>query len=249
VINEYFAHRYLSGADPIGKRVLVPQLTPGVPRPGPPQEWEIIGVVRDVHGGGARQNQYAEIDVPFYQSPWPQVDVAIRTAGDPEAIERSVGAVINSMDPDLPMAHVKTMDQLVDDSFLLDRSVSGLFAVFAAAALLLAAIGIYGVMSFSVAQRTHEIGLRVALGATRSQVLRLILREGLVLALFGLGLGLLGGALVGRAVQSTLYQVSAIDPLTLCAVALLLLAAALLACYLPARRATRVDPMVALRCD
>jgi putative ABC transport system permease protein len=249
VVNEYFAHRYLPGVDPIGKRILVPKLTPGVPRPGAPQEWEIIGVVHDVRGAGARQNQFGEIDVPFYQSPWPQVDVAVRTAGDPEAIERSVGAVINSIDPDLPMAHVKTMEQLVDDSFLLDRSVSGLFAAFAAAALLLAAIGIYGVMSFSVAQRTHEIGLRMALGATRSQVLKLIVREGLILALFGLGLGLLGAALVGRAVQSTLYQVGAIDPLTLCAVAVLLLAAALLACYLPARRATKVEPMVALRCN
>jgi putative ABC transport system permease protein len=247
VVNEYFAHRYLSGADPIGKRILVPQLIPGVRRPGPQQEWEIIGVVRDVHGSGARQNQYAEIDVPFYQSPWPQVDVAIRTAGDPEALQRSVGAVINSIDPDLPMAHVKTMDQLVDDSFLLDRSVSGLFTVFAVSALLLAGIGIYGVISFSVAQRTHEIGLRMALGATRSQVLSLVLREGLVLAVFGLALGLLGGVLVGRAVQSMLYQVGAIDPVTLSGVALLLFAAALLACYLPARRATKVNPMVALR--
>ncbi len=141
------------------------------------------------------------------------------------------------------------MDQIVDTTFLEDRSVSGLFAVFAVAALLLAAIGIYGVMSFSVTQRTHEIGLRMALGADRSHVLRLILREGLVLALFGLGVGLLGGILVGRAVQSTLYQVGAIDLPSLCMVAALLLAAALLACFLPARRATRVDPMVALRCE
>jgi predicted permease len=249
VVNEYFAHRYLPGVDPIGKRILVGQVIPGATRPGPLQEWEIIGVARNVHGGGARQKDYAEIDVPFYQSPWPQVDVAIRTAGDPEAMGRSVGAVINSMDPDLPMSHVKTMDQLVDESFLLDRSVSGLFAVFAATALMLAAIGIYGVMSFSVAQLTHEIGLRMALGADRSQVLKLIMKEGLVLALIGLGLGLLGGVLVGRAVQSMLYQVGAIDPPTLCVVAFLLLAAALLACYLPARRATKVDPMVALRCE
>jgi ABC-type antimicrobial peptide transport system permease subunit len=116
--------------------------------------------------------------------------------------------------------------------------------VFAVAALLLAAIGIYGVMSFSVAQRTHEIGLRMALGADRSHVLRLILREGLVLAVIGLGLGLLGGVLVGHAVHSVLYQVGTIDLPTLCGVAVLLLAAGLLASYLPARRATRVDPMV-----
>ena len=150
---------------------------------------------------GAHNEIFPEIDVPFDQSPWPRADVAIRTTGDPEALRKSVGAIITSMDPNLPMANVKTMDQIVDETFLEDRSVSGLFAVFAVAALLLAAIGIYGVMSFSVAQRTHEIGLRMALGADRSNVMRLILREGLILALLGLAVGLLGGVLVGRAVQ------------------------------------------------
>ena len=249
VVNEHFVHSYLPGVNPIGQRIQVAQITPGATRPGPPQEWQVIGVVRDAHMDGAREEVFPEIDVPFDQSPWPQADVAIRTGGDPEAIRRSAAAVINSVDPDLPMAHVKTMDQVVEETFLEDRSVSGLFAVFAVAALLLAAIGIYGVMSFAVAQRTHEIGLRMALGADRSHVLRLILREGLVLALTGLGLGLLGGVLVGRAVQSVLYQVGMIDLPTLCGVAVLLLAAGLLASYLPARRATKVDPMVALRCE
>jgi putative ABC transport system permease protein len=249
VVNEHFVHSYLSGVNPIGQRILVGQITAGATRPGPLEEWQIIGVVRDARMDGARDDIYPEIDVPFDQSPFPEADVAIRTAGDPGTILKSATAVINSMDPDLPMAHVKTMDQVVDDTFLEDRSVSGLFVVFAVAALLLAAIGIYGVMSFSVAQRTHEIGLRMALGADRSHVLRLILREGLVLAVIGLGLGLLGGVLVGHAVHSVLYQVGTIDLPTLCGVAVLLLAAGLLASYLPARRATRVDPMVALRCE
>lgn len=249
VVNQFLATHYLPGVDPIGQRIMMSQLIPGARMPGPPQEWLIVGVIRDVHTFGAREEIYPEIDVPFDQNPWPRVDVAIRTTGDPDRMRRSVGAVINSIDPDLPMANVKTMTQLVDETFLEDRSVSGLFTVFAVAALLLAAIGIYGVMSFSVAQRTHEIGLRMALGADRPQVLRLILREGLILASIGLAIGLVGGVFVGRAVQSMLYKVAALDLTSLCAVAVLLFAAALLACYLPARKATKVDPMVALRCN
>ena len=249
VVNQFFATHYLPGVDPIGQRILLNQMIPGTRKPGPQQEWRIVGVTRDVRTFGAREDIYPEIDVPFEQSPWPQVDVAIRTSGDPDAMRRSAGSVISSIDADLPMSNVKTMDQLVDETFLEDRSVSGLFAAFAAAALLLAAIGIYGVMSFSVAQRTHEIGLRMALGADRPQVLRLILREGLILASVGLAIGLVGGIFVGRAVQSMLYKVAALDFTSLCAVAVLLFAAAMLACYVPARKATKVDPMVALRCN
>jgi predicted permease len=247
LVNEHFVRRYLSGVDPIGQRVLVGQIVPGAPTPGPRQEWEIIGVVRDIHMDGPRRDIFGEIDVPFYQSPWHRANVAIRTAGDPEAIQKSVAAVISSIDPNLPMDAVKTMDQLRDESFLEDRSVTGLFGAFAIAALLLAAIGIYGVMAFSVAQRTREMGLRIALGADRSQVLWLILNEGFILALIGLGIGLLGGLLVGHAIQATLYGVGTIDLPALIVVAVLLLIAALLACYFPARRATKVDPMVALR--
>jgi putative ABC transport system permease protein len=196
---------------------------------------------------GARRNMYPEIDVPFYQSPWPQADVAIRTSGDPEEIRKSAGAIITSMDPNLPMYGVQTMDQIVDQNFMEDRSIATLFAILAAAALLLAAIGIYGVMAFSVAQRTHEIGLRMALGADRKQVLTLVLKEGAVLALFGMCLGLVGASFVGRAMQSILFGVGTIDLTAFAAVSLLLLGSALLASYFPARRATKVDPMVALR--
>jgi putative ABC transport system permease protein len=249
VVNQFFVAHYLPGVDPIGQRLLLNQMIPGVRKPGPQQEWVIVGVTRDVHTFGAREQVYPEIDVPFDQSPWPQVDVAIRTSGDPDALRRSAGAVINSIDADLPMSNLKTMDQLVNETFLEDRSISGLLAVFAVAALVLAAIGIYGVMSFSVAQRTHEIGLRMALGADRPQVLRLILREGLILALVGLAIGLIGGVLVGLAGRGMLYGVARLDYATLCAVAALLFAAAMLACFLPARKATKVDPMVALRCN
>ena len=139
------------------------------------------------------------------------------------------------------------MDQLVSNDFLEDRTVTELFGILATVALLLATVGIYGVMAFSVAQRTHEIGLRMALGADRYNVLRLVIREGIVLALVGLGLGLVGAFFVGRAIRSTLYGVGTVDLTAFTAVSILLMAAALLACYFPARRATRVDPIVALR--
>ena len=246
IVSEFFASHFFSGADPIGQRLLIPQVLPGANKPGPQQEWEIVGVFHDVRMEGPR-NRDPEIDVPFYQAPWPQVDVAVRTSGDPEGIRKSVGAIITSMDPDLPMDGVQTMDQLVDQDFLEDRSVTVLFGILAAVALLLAAVGIYGVMAFSVAQRTHEIGLRMALGADRGQVLALILKEGVVLALIGLGLGLGGAFFVGRAIKSTLYGVGTIDLAAFGAVSTLLLVSALLACYFPAQRATKVDPMVALR--
>lgn len=246
VVNEFLANHFFPGVDPIGQRLLLNQVIPGANKPGPPQEWEIVGIFHDVRIVGPRR-MYPEIDVPFYQSPWPEANVDLRTIGAPEEIRKSAEVAISSMDSDLPMNNVQTMDQIVDDNFLEDRSVTELLAVFAAAALLLAAIGIYGVIAFSVAQRTHEIGLRMALGADRSQVLRLVLREGVVLALVGLSLGLIGAAFVGRAIRSTLYGVGTIDLLELGVVSALLFASALLACYFPAQRATRVDPMVALR--
>jgi putative ABC transport system permease protein len=145
------------------------------------------------------------------------------------------------------MNRVRTMEQIVGESLAGDRFAASLFAAFAAVALILAAIGIYGVMSFAVAQRTHEIGLRMALGAAPGQVLEMVLREGMLLACGGLLLGLAGAYAVGRTMKSVLYGISAIDPLAIGAVAAILVLSAALACYLPARRATRVDPLVALR--
>ena len=247
IISEFIAKHFFSGADPIGQRLSIPQVIPGVNKLGPAQEWEIVGVMHDVRMLGPRQNTLPEIDVPFYQSVWPRANIAIRTSGDPEQIRKGVGAVISSMDPDLPMDHVQTMDQIVSDDFLEDRTVTVLFGILAMVALLLASVGIYGVVAFSVAQRTHEIGLRMALGADRKEVLRLVLREGIVLALAGLGLGLIGAVFVGRAVKSMLFGVGTIDLGAFAVVSLLLLMSALLACYFPALRATNVEPVVALR--
>jgi len=247
VVNETFVKKYLSKVDPLTQRVVVEQLIPGVTKLGPPIEWQIVGVYHDVHNGGVRRDGFPEIDVPFWQSPWPQAGLAVRTFGDPASMTKSITAVVRTVDPDLPLDQVKTMDQLVHESLASDRFSTVLFASFAGLALLLAAIGIYGVMSFAVAQRTHEIGLRIALGAGPQQVLRLVLGEGMLLALIGLGVGLAGTYFVGRLMKTVLYQVNALDPLAISAVTAVLLLSALLACYIPARRATLVDPMVALR--
>jgi putative ABC transport system permease protein len=171
----------------------------------------------------------------------------VRTSGDPESVTRSLAAAVNSVDPDIPLAGVKTMDQIRDETLSPDRFGMVLYGSFAALALLLACIGIYGVMAFAVAQRTHEFGIRMALGAAGLQILGLVLREGFVLALLGLGLGLGGAYMVGRAMQSTLYGVGALDAWAIGAVAFVLLTSATAACYFPARRASRVAPVVALR--
>jgi putative ABC transport system permease protein len=247
IVNDAFVKKYLSNLDPLKQRLSIEQLILGQTKLGPPLEWQIVGVYHNVHNGGIRGDAFPEVNVPFSQSPWPQAGIAVRTAGDPASMTKSIAAVVLSIDPDLPLDQVKTMDQIVNESLSGDRFGTVLFGSFAAVALLLASIGIYGVMSFAVAQRTHEIGLRMALGAGPVQVLRLVLREGILLALGGLLLGLGGTYFVGRVMKSLLYQVNTMDPTAVTSVTAVLLIAALLACYIPARRATLVDPMVALR--
>jgi putative ABC transport system permease protein len=247
MVNETFLKRYLSNMDPLKQRVVVRRL--GVSTMGPPVEWNIVGVYRDVHNRSVRRESSPEISAPFWQSPLPWVRVSVRTSGDPASMTQSIAAEVRSVDPDLAMDQVRTMDQVVDEALGGDRFLTLLFAGFAGVALALAAIGIYGVMSFTVAQRTQEIGLRMAVGAGSRQVLLLLLKEGMLLAIAGLVLGLGGTYFVGRAMRSVLYQVGAIDFASVGAVAVVLLVAAILACYLPARRATRIDPMTALRCE
>jgi putative ABC transport system permease protein len=247
VVNEVFAKRYFSGVDPLSQRILVEQLIPGVTKLGPSIEWQIVGVYHNVHNGGPRGEGFPEIDVPFWQSPWPQAGIAVRASVEPATLSKSISDIVLSMNPNLPLADVKTMDQILDESMAGDRFSAFLFGGFAGMALLLAALGIYGVMSFAVAQRTHEIGLRMALGAGRAGVLALILKEGMILSGVGLVVGLAGTYCVGRTMHSMFYNVGTIDPAAFGAVAVILILAALLACFIPARRATQVDPMQALR--
>lgn len=246
IVNQDFVDHFLKGSDPLQKRVLVPQLMPNPTRVGPPIEWQIVGVLHNVRSRRFRQDN-PEIYVPFWQAPWPSAGIGVRTAEDPAPMTRSIAAAVHAIDPQIAVANPRTMEQVRDDVLANDRFTMILFASFAAIALLLSALGIYGVMAFSVAQRSHEIALRMALGATRNRVLALVLGEGAVLACTGLSLGLIGAYFVGRTMQSALFNIAAMDSSAFAMVGLVLLFAALLACYLPGRRAALVEPMQALR--
>jgi putative ABC transport system permease protein len=245
VVNEHFVKRYLSGVDPLTQKISVPELIPGQPR-GKPIEWQIVGVFHNLRGAGFREDA-PEINVPFAQSPWPQASMAIKTAGEPKALIRSIAAAVNSVDPDLPLAGAQTVDEIVSESLAIERFSVVLFASFGVLGLLLAAVGIYGVMAFGVSQRTREFGIRMALGAQRSGVVGLVVREGTILAAVGAAIGLIGAYLVGRAMQSTLFGVAAFDVRAFGGIVFLLVAVALLACLIPAWRASPVEPMEALR--
>ena len=243
-VNEHFVKQYLAGVDPLTQRISF-QFRPAGPGPNP-LEWQIVGVYHNLRGAGWRED-VPEINIPFAQAPVAQSSMVIKTSGDPKVVMKSVAAAVNAVDPDLPVAGVRTIDDIVSESLAIDRFSVVLFASFGTLGLLLAAVGIYGVMAFAVAQRTHEFGVRMALGAQRSRVIRLVLREGTILAVGGTVIGWGGAYLVGRAMQSTLFGVHAFDVRAFSAIALLLLGAALLACLFPALRASRVEPLEALR--
>ena len=248
VVNEELARQQFPGKDPVGQILNVEQLVPGATKLGPEQPWAIVGVYHDVRGGNF-QRQRPEILVPFYQSSWPSAEVGVRTALDPEAMTKTIAAAVHSVDPNVALNEVRTLDQIRDEDLSGERFSLVLYASFAVIALVLAAIGIYGVMAFAVGQREHEIGVRMALGAGRDRVVRMVLQEGLMLAGIGLALGLVGAYFVGRAMRSTLYDVGSIDLGAFCAVGIILLVSALVACYFPARKAAAVEPIRALRTE
>jgi putative ABC transport system permease protein len=244
MVNETFANTFLKGIDPLRQRVVMMKEI-SAPN-GPTAEWQIVGVFHTVKSRGSREDT-PEIDAPFWQMAFPLSGMGVRTAEDPAAMVKSIAAAVSAVDSQAALALTRSMEQVRDEGLANERFTAILFASFAGVGLLLAAVGIYGVTAFSVAQRSHEIALRMALGSTRNQTIALVMKEGLLLACIGLALGLLGTYFVGRAMQNTLFGVGAIDFPTLDAVSFMLLLAALLACYMPARRVTRVDPMVALR--
>ena len=247
MVNEAFVKRYLADSDALAQRIALEERVEGTPPRNVVVERQIVGVYADVRSAGPHNDTPPTIDVPFWQNPRPRAGMAVRTTGDPGGVQPAIAAVIRSLDSDLPMGNVKTMEQVVSERMAADRFNMALFASFAAVALVLAAVGIYGVMSFVVAQRTREIGLRMALGARRWEVLGQVLREGMTTAVAGAVLGSVGAYFVAQAMRGMLPGIGAVSAGAFAAVGLTLLGAAFLACLVPARRAVSVDPMVALR--
>ncbi len=243
IINETLARKHFPGQNPLGRRIS-PSFA--IDDRGTLAR-EIIGVVKDVHHASLREESGNEIYAPHSQAPFNTLTMVARTSSDPQALIASVRREVIALDSELPVFNVRTLEETLSRSVAQPRFNTLLLAIFAGLALLLTAIGLYGVMAYSVTQRTRELGIRLALGAQRSNVLSLVIRQGMLLAGIGLGVGTVVAFALTRLMESFLFGVSATDPLTFGGIALLLAVVALAACFIPARRATKVDPMVALR--
>ncbi len=246
IITETFVRQYFPNEDPIGKRI-----HPGVSSIEGEESTmrEIVGVVGDVRNRGLSTDPRPAFYVPHTQIPFSQMVMVVKTDNEPRSVISGATKDVASMDADLPLFGVKTMEEYMSASVAAPRFNTTLLSIFAGVALVLTIVGLYGVMSYSVAQRTNEIGIRLALGAQGRDVLMMIVKQGSKLILIGLAIGLLSAFALTRLVESLLFGVKAKDPLTFAVVAMLLAIVALLACYVPAWRATKVDPMEALRCE
>jgi putative ABC transport system permease protein len=254
VVNQAFVRSFFPASTPVGQRIRLRFGINGLfGRLGEtPADWryEIVGVVADAREFGLAQPAEPQITLSALQQGFPRMNLVVKTeAAEPLAVAPAVREALASLDPSLPLAHVRPYTAILAESTGRHRFPLLLLSLFGAVALALAALGIYGIVAFSVAQRTHEIGIRLALGARAGAVQRMVLQQGILLAVAGIGLGLLGSLAATRALGSLLYGVSATDPLTFAAVASVLGGVAALASFLPARRATRIDPMVALKAD
>jgi predicted permease len=249
VVNQTFAKKYFANENAVGKRFTFDTTKP--------DEIEIVGIARD-----AKYTRQRDEILPTVYSSWRQElramsgsTVEVRTIGDPSASVSAIRQAVHDVDANLPLNAIKTQVEQADETLRMERLFAKLLTLFGLLAQQLAAIGLFGVMAYSVSQRTHEIGIRMALGADRRRVLRMILRQGMILALLGVLLGLAGAYVVTRYLESLLnlksmlFEVKVSDPLTYGVIAVGLTLVALIACYIPARRATRVDPMIALRCE
>ncbi len=247
VINQTMANRFFKDQEPLGQRLLIQDIIPGSPALGPEIPWEIVGVIADEKTSSLEGTTRAGVYVPMEQSPSTFVSVVVRGSIEPQALGRAITQAVHEVDRNQVVTDIRTLEQIKDESAASNRLRMTLLSVFAALALVLSAVGIYGVISYTVAQRTHEIGVRAALGASGGALLRLVLVSGMGLTVAGLVAGIAGALGLTRLLGSLLFGVSPRDPLTLVASALVLLAVALLACYIPARRAATLDPLVALR--
>jgi putative ABC transport system permease protein len=251
VVNQSFVRQFFPGENPLGKRITLGWLrqrsenkTDTVSAGG-----EIVGVVADVKSNGPRQAVPPSVYLPFNQAPLNDVSLLLRTTGSPAPMINGARAAIKEIDADLPIFDVKSMRDVLSDSVAQPRFYAILLGSFAAMALVIAALGIYGVISYTVSQRTRELGIRIALGAQRDRVVRLVIRQGLGLTLAGIVIGIAGAYGLTRLIASLLFGVAPADPLTFGAVAAIFVIVACLASYLPARRAAAVDPIIAMRAE
>ena len=241
LVNESFVARYLKGSSPLGQRISLGNESE--------KSCEIVGVVASAMSEDLNELEEPTFYLPFAQHPAQDLSLIVRAPGAETSVVPSIRQELATLDPLLPLADVKTMTQIIEDRRSPKSLMMWMLVIFGVQALAMAAVGTYAVMAYAVSQRTHEFGVRIALGAQRRDILGLVLRRGLWLALLGTGIGLTVAFALTRTLGQFLYGVSATDPLTFGGVTLLLLAVTLLACYLPARRATNVDPMIALRCE
>jgi len=248
VIDETFARQQFPNEEPLGHYLA------GDGKDNP--DGEIVGVVAHVKHFGldAEERVQPQLYLPFNQAPEdllpilaPRMSLVIRTTTDPLSVIAAVRREVQALDPNQPVFNVSTMEKTLDQSLATQRLSMGLLMVLASLALILAAVGIYGVMSYNVTQRTHEIGIRMAIGAQRRDVFRMVIGRGMVLVLIGVALGLIGAFSLTRLMRTMLFGVAPTDPVTFVSIAILLTGVALVACYVPGRRATKVDPLVALR--
>ncbi len=256
IVNETIARRFFNNEEPLGKTIWMGPPENLLPAPQPGQEAQpfkrrlIVGVIHDVKDGPVNQPPQPTVYVPYYQSDregWVSMALMIRTAAAPSAYVATMRDVVRGLDPDQPVAQVASGEELLSRRLSGPRFNTLLLGSFAGLGLLLAAIGIYGVVSFLVTQRTHEFGIRIALGAQTTSVLKLVIGKTLVLSLIGVGLGLGASLVLTQLMTDLIYGVKPTDPLTLIFVAALLTSITIAASYIPARRATKVDPLVALR--
>jgi len=239
LVNQAFAKRFFPGQDVLGKPLqLMGDLQPNR---------EIVGIVGNISHTALSDPQQPEMYVAYAQYAPPTMNLVVRAAANPDSLAASLLQTVRALDRDETISAIRSMDDIVDSSVSQPRFSSSLLSLFAALALMLASVGLYGVMAYSVSQRTNEIGIRIALGAKQTDVLKMIVVQGMKLALMGVAIGLAGALAIGRFLATMLYQVKPTDPLTLVFMSIALIGVSLLANYIPARRAAKVDPIVALR--